>query len=400
MANEQYWYASGGNALGGWTKASESFITGDAYTLVSVYLPLQQGLYTTGDAHIYLYAVDESHYPTGEALLEIGTITAGELTGSVQWIEFSGLNYSMSASTEYAIVIEIDNYNETYNEQTDIPQIRWLSKSGYAGTPAHQYWYDDAGTWRHTTEYSIVATADFGFITVSGDLPSKPTTPSPTNTATGVDFSERVLDWVDGGGADTFDVYMGPSGALVKIADAIVPSTYTVDLEDVPKDQVIYWRVDATNNVGTTTGDVWNFDARPIKATTPSPADAVSDITLDETPLGWVDGGNADTYNVYFGESGNEVLVASLQADVEWTITFGLLDYEKTYGWRIDSVNDFGTTTGDTWTFSSIVFDPVLPTGITLVDGEPTGTPDGENNMITVKRLVAAAENAIWYEDL
>lgn len=273
---------------------------------------------------------------------------------------------------------------------------------------------DSNGGYGHTslkwngTSYDVLS-LDFNF-RIIGTLatpPTKATNPSPANSATGEDFSGLALDWDDGGGADTFDVYMGPIGALVKVADAIVPSTYTVDLSDVPTDQVIYWRVDATNVNGTTTGDTWNFDARPVKASTPVPADSASSVTLDETPLGWVDGGNADTYNVYFGESGSEVLVASLQAGIEWTIDFGTLAYGTTYGWRIDSVNDFGTTTGDTWTFDTITFNYPLPGAAGGGGGGGGGggsgeedSPTGENNMMTLRRLVAAANSKIWFEDV
>ena len=43
-------------------------------------------------------------------------------------------------------------------------------------------------------------------------------------------------------------------------------------------------------------------------------------------------------------------------------------------------------TTGDAWSFIVIAFNPPLPTG--------------ENNMFTVRRLVAAAKNTIWIEDI
>ena len=47
------------------------------------------------------------------------------------------------------------------------------------------------------------------------------------------------------------------------------------------------------------------------------------------------------------------------------------------------------------------MLDPPLPSGVTLdEDGNPTGTPTGENNMITIKRLVVAAKSKIFYEDI
>ncbi|KKM74654.1 hypothetical protein LCGC14_1398170 [marine sediment metagenome] len=46
-------------------------------------------------------------------------------------------------------------------------------------------------------------------------------------------------------------------------------------------------------------------------------------------------------------------------------------------------------------------FSPPLPSGVTLDgDGNSTGTPTGENNMIVVKRLVVAANSKIWYEQI
>lgn len=140
----------------------------------------------------------------------------------------------------------------------------------------------------------------------------------------------------------------------------------------------------------------------PGKPTNPSPTDDATDITLDHTLLSWdASDPAADTYEIYFREQGDDwELVGEAQAGVEWTIDFGTLDYGITYEWRIDATNDAGTTTGDTWTFGCISFDPPLPSGITLVDGEPTGTPTGENNMYTVKRLIIAANNKIFYEDV
>ena len=115
----------------------------------------------------------------------------------------------------------------------------------------------------------------------------------------------------------------------------------------------------------------------------------------------------AETYDVYFDRADGEglELIAVDISDLEQAIAFGPFDYNTGYSWRVDAVNEYGTTTGDVWTFTSIKFDPPLPSGVTLTDvpgeeGEPTGTPTGENAVIRVSRLVAAAHNKIWYEDL
>lgn len=112
----------------------------------------------------------------------------------------------------------------------------------------------------------------------------------------------------------------------------------------------------------------------------------------------------AETYDLYFDSGDGLDLIESGLTATELTITFGPFGYATEYSWRVDAINDFGTTTGDTWTFTSIEFAPVLPTGKTMVDGKPasgtTGTPTGENNMMTTKRFMAIAGNKVWYENL
>ena len=141
----------------------------------------------------------------------------------------------------------------------------------------------------------------------------------------------------------------------------------------------------------------------PGKPTNPSPTNEATNITLDETPLSWdASDPAADTYEIYFREQGDDwTKVGDAQVAIEWAIASGTLGYNTTYEWRIDATNAYGTTTGDTWYFSAIAFDPPLPTGVTLdANGNPTGTPTGVNNMMTIRKLVLAANNKIWYEDI
>jgi hypothetical protein len=160
----------------------------------------------------------------------------------------------------------------------------------------------------------------------------------------------------------------------------------------------------AGESPGTITISIKATVGAPGKPTLVSPTPTgITGVTLDETPLEWAAGDPAgDTYDVYFRVQGEEwVEVSSAQEALLWAITFGTLGYGTTYEWRVDATNEEGTTTGDTWSFTCLAFAPPLPTGVTLdADGEPTGTPTGENTMLTVKRLVAAAENAFYYEDI
>ena len=98
-------------------------------------------------------------------------------------------------------------------------------------------------------------------------------------------------------------------------------------------------------------------------------------------------------------------LVSEGQVGLSFTITgidYGSpFEYLVSRAWRIDAINDAGTTTGDVWTFAAMAFDPPLPSGVTLDEnGNPTGDATGENNMMTVRRLIAAAQNKIFYENV
>ncbi|KKM79552.1 hypothetical protein LCGC14_1348690 [marine sediment metagenome] len=99
----------------------------------------------------------------------------------------------------------------------------------------------------------------------------------------------------------------------------------------------------------------------------------------------------ADTYDVYFGTPGNLVQIAIGQSDLSVVVP-AVLEYNTIYNWRVDSINIVGTTTGDTWSFTALVFAP--PT--VSIDG--SGNPTGLNNMVTLKRIVVAANNSIFYE--
>ena len=90
-----------------------------------------------------------------------------------------------------------------------------------------------------------------------------------------------------------------------------------------------------------------------------------------------------NTYDVYFGLPENLVLISEDQIGLSVVVP-SVLEYNTTYNWRIDTDTVAEVITGDVWAFTTLVFTPPVPTGI--------------NNMITLKRIVAAANNKIFYE--
>jgi len=243
-------------------------------------------------------------------------------------------------------------------------------------------------------------------------LPNKATTPSPADSSSpGVDFSSWTLSWVDGGGATSFNVYLGDSPATLNLMTTTNNSTYTIPDGSGFKNYLFYrpayWRVDAINDNGTTTGDVWTFDPRPAKVTNPSPVDAAENQRLNVASISWDASAIADTYDVYF--TGYLAPVSVAQEGVTCNVPGIPLEYDHTYYWRVDAVNEFGTTTGDVWSFTTLTLDPPQCIIRYRSDGSlvPAGTAynattmyyTGENFMGLNRRLVGAAGSAIWYEE-
>ena len=71
------------------------------------------------------------------------------------------------------------------------------------------------------------------------------------------------------------------------------------------------------------------------------------------------------------------------------------LEYGTTYYWQVKGANVAADMTDSgIRSFTTVAFKPPA------VSTRANGTPTGENNMVTVRRLVAVAQNKFWYEDV
>ena len=271
--------------------------------------------------------------------------------------------------------------------------------------------------------YTFTASVDYGdgvrSYVAAGSL-SKPTDPTPPDSLTpGYDFSDWTLSWEDGGGAESYKLYIGTSEATLNLVTSPETETYTIPVGSIYRNysyyRPCYWRVDAIAGEDTATGDVWNFDPRPAKVTTPDPADEATGEPLNVT-LSWAASDIADDYDVYLTPDLAAVSVG--QEGVEFSPS--PRSYSTEYTWRVDASNEFGTTTGDEWTFATIQLDPPSPTYWSpdnsfyyrLIPGGSTPEDGGVENVdyeildgylpnfiYTNKKMVAFAKCGLYYED-
>ena len=89
----------------------------------------------------------------------------------------------------------------------------------------------------------------------------------------------------------------------------------------------------------------------PAKVSAVSPTNGAVNQQLD-VYLSWIKPSMARRYDVYFGSTAGTIALVSEDQTARAYVPTGLA-LDSTYYFRIDSVNEFGTTTGDVCSFST-----------------------------------------------
>ena len=181
--------------------------------------------------------------------------------------------------------------------------------------------------------------------------------PFPANDTESV-APEVQLSWTPGFGAKLHTVYFGDNFDEVSNATGGLPmgkTTYTPGQLELAK--TYYWRIDEFDVVETHKGDIWSFTTKGAVGS-PEPANGAVDVT--QTPvLTWVPGIYAASHQVYFGtEAASLELKGSGNLGAE-SYEPGMLEWDSTYYWRIDEVNNANADspwTGPLWSFTTANF--------------------------------------------
>ncbi|MCU0914728.1 MAG: discoidin domain-containing protein [Planctomycetes bacterium] len=167
-------------------------------------------------------------------------------------------------------------------------------------------------------------------------------------------------------------------------------------------------------------GPTWTTDIPPVaagpapaSAQSPSPANNAVDV-LRDVILSWIPGGYADTHDVYLGTVLDDVTAAtrtdpkgvlvSRAQDASSYDPPGLLEFGRTYYWRIDEVNAPPSTTivpGNVWSFTAETFtNRVTAITATASSFDPGFGPQNTvNNSGLSNNLHSTADTAMWVSD-
>ncbi len=176
--------------------------------------------------------------------------------------------------------------------------------------------------------------------------------------------------------------YYGTIGALFKRSEGAPKQFFNGLIDDVR----VYDRVLSEEEILEITA------IAGVKAVAPSPVDGLQLDVVQGVVLSWMPGTSANKHDVYFGTNFDDVNEASPTIDPnnvykgrqdsnQYAVS-GILDFGKTYYWRIDEVEANGTTIhkGDLWQFTAESFGYPIPASTVTATADSNDTGKGPEN--------------------
>ena len=136
-------------------------------------------------------------------------------------------------------------------------------------------------------------------------LPSKAINPIPLNGYASESITTN-LNWSNGGGAGSYDVYFGPTGNMTSKGNQ-TGTTYI--LGTLSYNTTYQWRIDSRNSSGVTTGDIWSFTT--VSSPPLQPPDAPGDVQASDGQfqnmvyISWSEPARTGGYEVWRNTSNN-----------------------------------------------------------------------------------------------
>lgn len=190
--------------------------------------------------------------------------------------------------------------------------------------------------------------------------PTAPVSPRPLISAANMSI-RPALSWQSGGGDPSgYRVYIGTNPEEMSLLTTQSSTSYTFGSNLFWATQY-YWRVDAYNDYGVTTGTIWSFTTESVQASLTSPANSSTNIALTAI-LNWADVTYATGYKISVGTSPGETNVAD-RVDCpasQWTNPSNWL-FNQSYYWKVYILNGSQEIVGAEWAFTTVSGQPLSP---------------------------------------
>ena len=215
--------------------------------------------------------------------------------------------------------------------------------------------------------------------------------PAPKDMETNVLISS-TLSWTAGDNTISNDVYLGTHPDSLNFMVNQVGTAY--DPGTLAYETAYFWRVDQVTASGTEVGVLWSFTTEwepiaPVAASTPSPLNSEVEVRTSLL-LTWVNGARTISTNIYLGTTNPPPKVGNQTGN-----SYGVVGLELAtkYYWRIDGINDWGTTEGTVWEFTTQVV-PTLPEGWASLDIGKVGI-SGDDDFESNSFIISASGTGI-----
>lgn len=381
-------------------RLSQSFLTVGSYTITGVQLKLfQQASWPAQSIIVSIRASTAGDLPTG-ANLAVATVNVQNLTlnPAGEWVNITfDSSYVLSAATKYTIVVRCVG-----TEEVDGGLVSWTGRNS---SPVYAN-----GSGSHSSNGGVLwqlGSTDYNFATLADAVDVEKI--SPMNNSVVSTGAVTILDWEDpGSGATKYSWtlrYEHPISGASLISGTVNAPTTQKDVSspissiyDTGARECTWALRPYIGGEYVADADPWTLEivGPPATAINPTPADSASSIAMAPLLTWELDGpqGDDDYFFIYLGTSSPPAFQQGWIITPKLQILSGLVA-NTTYYWQVHVANTQGWSESEIWSFTTRSFAPPAPS---LDSG--TGLPTGENAMTTVRRLIAAARNRIYYEDI
>lgn len=169
------------------------------------------------------------------------------------------LAWDVNKNTAYGFELEVSSDGATFTKAGEAAAgENSVTLDGLKEMTNYQVRMRSVGNGLASDYSNVVATETVGDPTA----PAQPTNPFPAVGAKEGIASGLTFTWEDNvktyGGDVTYTLYLGTADDNLEIEATDLKKTEWTS-KDLEVNVTYYWRVDATNSIGTTTGEVWNF---------------------------------------------------------------------------------------------------------------------------------------------
>lgn len=299
--------------------------------------------------------------------------TGQSVTPLLDWTDVSGASY-------YTVQVDIStafNDPNQYVSQSSLTTSQYQVPKGRLSANKQYFWR----VFSQNSDGRIAKCSDvFHFTTGSYQAPNPPQLGSPGDGATGQDLNTD-LNWSYIENATSYHLQVSQTSDFHNIIidqSGISVSEYSIPMGKLTYFTTYYWRVDASNSLGTSDwSEIRSFTTLPQqKPAVPmllSPANNAIDQPLTPT-LDWSDVSGADKYRLQVSKNADfSDLVIDFEnlTSSQNPTSVGTLNNYTTYYWRVFASNTGGNSDwSDTWSFKTIIASspPIAPSLITPVN--------------------------------